>query len=61
MENSPRKKQITYPSIRIGIGSRGAPQKSQMTQEQYEGTSHRKLGINKGKETILEHFHTPEV
>jgi hypothetical protein len=30
-----------------------------MTQEQDKGTNHENPEVNKGKETILEHFHTP--
>jgi hypothetical protein len=38
--------------------STGASRKSHTAQEQDKGTSHENPEVSKGKETILEHFHT---
>jgi hypothetical protein len=66
-KDTPTKSMGNYPSIKkigdapIGtnVGSIKVFEKPQMTQELGTVTNHEKLEAEKGKETMLEHFHTP--
>jgi hypothetical protein len=59
MGNSPSTEKIRDPHIGTKMGSTKVSEKPRMTQEPGTGTSHEKPEAEKGKETMLEHFHTP--